>query len=76
MENRFREHVKDISRSLEKICGCIEEHADQQAGRGWAAESPEFLGLLPMRYRVGDYVIELTAMVWALVLFTVQSQAK
>jgi hypothetical protein len=61
MEFRVRKHVKNISRSLEKICDIIDEYAEDHPSRGGVI--PDFLGLLPMRYRAGGCVIELTAMV-------------
>jgi hypothetical protein len=59
MDSRVRNHVKDIKRSLKKICDIIDEEFSDDWGNG----VPEFLRLLPMRCRAGNCVIELTAMV-------------
>lgn len=65
MEARVRKHTEDISRSLEKICNIIDEY-DHELYEDWRPETPaipRFLSLIPMRYRAGEYVLELTVMV-------------
>ncbi|TLD32640.1 hypothetical protein E2P81_ATG05616 [Venturia nashicola] len=65
MEARVRKHTEDISRSLEKICDIIDEFQlyNDNWGPGYNWDPyPGFLRLLPMRYRAGGYVLELTAM--------------
>lgn len=63
MEAQVRRHTEDISRSLEKICNIIDEY-DEEFQHDWLNGGiPKFLSLIPMRYRAGNYVLELTAMV-------------
>lgn len=67
LEARVRKHTEDISRSLEKICNIIDEHAEYYEAEdyedSWMVPIPGFLSLIPMRYRASGYVLELTAMV-------------
>ncbi|QDS71964.1 hypothetical protein FKW77_001162 [Venturia effusa] len=61
LRDRVRKHSEDIGRSLEKICDIIDEHRENNEDT-WDDEIPDFLDLVPMRYRAGNYVLELTAM--------------
>jgi hypothetical protein len=61
MSSLVRDHIRDISYSLEQICRIIENC--EQEDLGWDGV-PKFLDLLPRRYRARNCVVELTAMVW------------
>lgn len=67
LEARVRKHTQDISCSLEKICDIIDEHTENNKGQ-WGT-TPAFLSLVPMRYRAGGYVLDLTAMVSCLLSY-------
>ncbi|KAE9987466.1 hypothetical protein EG327_003823 [Venturia inaequalis] len=59
IEARLRKHTENISRSLEKICDIIDENDKPETD--WVPIR-DFLHLIPMRYRAGGHVLELTAM--------------